>query len=65
MEDHDDFFGVQKLFEEQKFSNRETNEELSISPNIEYQRKKGTEIKRMGKQKKNSQPKPWNPFIWL
>ena len=58
MEDHDDFFGVQKLFEEQKFSNRETNEELSISPNIEYQRKKGTEIKRMGKQKKNSQPKP-------
>ena len=43
--------------EEQKLSNRETNEELSISPNIEYEGYMGREIKRMRKQKKNSLPK--------
>ena len=46
------------ILEEQKFSNRKTNEELSISPNNGYDLFNGAEIKRTVKQKKNSQPKP-------
>ena len=45
------------ILEEQKLSNRKTNEELSISNSI-YEGYKDTEIKRMVKQKKNSQLKP-------
>ena len=45
------------IIEELKLSNRKTNEELSISPGIEYEDYVGTEIKRTVKQKKKSQPK--------
>ena len=46
------------IIETQILSNRKTNEELSISPNIEYKGWMGTEIKRTMKQKRNSKPKP-------
>ena len=58
--------GDENIIEGQKLSNRKTNEELSISPKIEYEGYKGkiedegykgTEIRRTVKQKKNSQPK--------
>ena len=45
------------IIKAQILSNRKTNEELSISPNIEYEGWKGTEIKRTAKQKRNSKPK--------
>ena len=46
------------IIEEQKLSNRKTNEELSISPPIEYKGYRGTEIKRSVERKQNSLPKP-------
>ena len=47
-----------EIVEEQKLSNWKTNEELSVSHNVEYEGCIGTEIKRMAIKKKNSQPKP-------